>query len=203
MRSYDPRVETAPTGLRERSKARRRREIELVALRLFTERGYEGTTLGDIAAVAEVAPRTVSLYFPSKSDLALAGSNERAARLTAAFHAGPDADFLVVLDRWLADETALMDPQVGLLTHAMFAANPQLRALSSAPITEAIRLAAASLFATIGLPRDDPMSSVVAAAMTGAVTEYLTSTAARGPSPALLAALHDLLSAMVDSARRR
>jgi AcrR family transcriptional regulator len=59
----------ARPGLRERKKQQTRDRIASVALELFAERGYEQTTLAEIADAADVSTRTIFSYFQSKEDI--------------------------------------------------------------------------------------------------------------------------------------
>jgi AcrR family transcriptional regulator len=59
-------------GLRERQRVRTRASIQEHALRLFLERGYDATTVAEVAAAAAVSSMTVFRHFPTKEDLVVA-----------------------------------------------------------------------------------------------------------------------------------
>ena len=81
-----------PTGLRERNKRERRRRLEDVALDLFEREGFDRTTIEQIAAEAELAPRTFFSYFATKDDLVLADYSERLERILTELDRRPEAE---------------------------------------------------------------------------------------------------------------
>ncbi|MGV9413641.1 TetR family transcriptional regulator [Nocardia sp. NPDC003693] len=76
-----------PSALRDRKRERTRRALYEAAAELFEARGYEATTVADIAAAAEVGTRTFFNYFASKEELLFPEPDDRvssAARAIAA-----------------------------------------------------------------------------------------------------------------------
>ncbi|HET6296548.1 MAG TPA: helix-turn-helix domain-containing protein [Kribbella sp.] len=57
--------------LRAKRRADTQRTIQAHAVRLFTERGYDATTVADVAEAAGVSAMTVYRHFPTKEDLVL------------------------------------------------------------------------------------------------------------------------------------
>lgn len=66
----------APTTLWDRTRQLASQEILKTALRLFTEQGYDETTIAQIAREAGVSQRTLFRYFGTKEDL-LGGGQDR------------------------------------------------------------------------------------------------------------------------------
>ncbi len=56
-------------GLRERKRQRTRQALISAAMRLFEEKGYEQTTVAEIAASAEVSTKTFFNHFASKDEV--------------------------------------------------------------------------------------------------------------------------------------
>jgi AcrR family transcriptional regulator len=73
---YDPFVADVrgepALGLRERKKLRTRATLIDAAVELCERHGFDQTTVDQIAAIADVSPRTFSRYFPTKDAIALA-----------------------------------------------------------------------------------------------------------------------------------
>jgi AcrR family transcriptional regulator len=160
-------------GLRERGKARRRSAIIRAAFELFAERGYHATTVADIAEKAEVAPRTVAMYFPTKQDIALSRFSAGIASLHEAMTSRrPGESTTTVLRRWLlTDQPGLEDPELTRLARRMFAANPELAALRQAQLASAIRDGAAMIAADTGRDPDTIGPRLASAAAAAVVLE--------------------------------
>lgn len=71
-------------GLRERKRRETFKRISEVGIRLFLARGYEATTLDDIAVEAGISRRTFFYYFKSKDDIIVAHLGNYAEALKAA-----------------------------------------------------------------------------------------------------------------------
>jgi AcrR family transcriptional regulator len=92
-------------GLRERRRTSTRREIVEAALDLFEKDGFDATTINDVAAAADVSPRTVFRHFATKEDLVFFGQSAETERLAAllaeAPKGGDPVDTLVAVTRTL------------------------------------------------------------------------------------------------------
>ena len=81
-------MEVAPPVGWPRRKQLTRQRLEGTSLRLFAERGFEQTTVDDLAAASGVGRRTIFRYFPSKNDIVFGALDERLRLLAAELEAG-------------------------------------------------------------------------------------------------------------------
>ncbi|MDW5327110.1 TetR family transcriptional regulator [Plantactinospora sp. KLBMP9567] len=119
-------------GLRERKKRRTRRALADAALRLFAERGYEQTTVADIAAAAEVSTRTFFAYFPTREDVVFADTDERIAVMRETLTALPGGTPPVravhrMVEQVFATDGGMFGPARATRT-ALVLTRPELRA---------------------------------------------------------------------------
>lgn len=77
------------TGMRQRKRQERHDAIIDAAMELFKSKGYEQTTMEEIAARADISAATLYRYFPKKSELLIAffwKERERLAGALEEFH---------------------------------------------------------------------------------------------------------------------
>jgi len=76
-------AEPVSVDLRELKRLRTEQRLIEVAIKLFVERGFEQTTLQQIAETAEIAPRTIFHHFSTKEELVAAWQDQVRSDLCA------------------------------------------------------------------------------------------------------------------------
>lgn len=127
------RVDDVPDeGLRDRKKARTRLAIEDAALELFAERGYEATTVDDIAERADVSVTTLFRYFPTKAEIVLSDHAQQVPALRQAILDRPagesdlEAIRVALQDEWVS----AIDLQRTVRKAQVIGTSPLLRGMS-------------------------------------------------------------------------
>ncbi len=170
-----------PTGLRERKKRETREALARAGLRLFVERGYDATTLADIADAAGVSTRTIFAYFPGKEDLLFASFETMNQALEQALAERPEGqDALAALREFILSE-AHHKTDLDCMLDEVIAADETLSRHKRARIAQVQGVLAAAIAEDLGAPPDDLRASVAAASLTAAfevLAEQGASTAA-------------------------
>jgi len=169
------------TDLRERRRLRTREAISHAAVELFARAGYEATSIADVAAAADVSPRTVFRHFADKEEL-LFGEDELllGAGLTAIREApaGRPIELVRAAVRGVLAELAALEKQIAARA-AVIAATPALRARE---LAKHDRWADAVSQALIARGVDPDRAALVARAGIGAATWALGSWTREGGS---------------------
>ena len=123
----DPAVDDTP-GLRERKRLATRRAIQLAAVEIVRERGLDGTTVDEIARVADISPRTFFNYFSSKEEAIVGDGPELPSEeAQLAFVADRSPLLHAMADLFSASVTAtLQDQELVLLRRAVMKSDPEL-----------------------------------------------------------------------------
>lgn len=82
-------MNTTGTSLRQRKRRETRAALSQATIRLSMQRGWENVTVDDIAAAANVSPRTFRNYFSTKAEAVAAGHLERMLRIAEALRERP------------------------------------------------------------------------------------------------------------------
>ena len=156
-------------GLRERKKARTRAAIREHALRLFRAKGYDATTVEQIAEAAEVSPSTFFRYFPTKEDVVLQDDMDL-LWLEAVKAQPPELSPVAALRAGMRDAFASLPPEeFARLREAMNLALtvPAVRARSLDEFSRTIGVIAGALAERSGRAADDPNVRTFAGAVVG------------------------------------
>ncbi|MGW1195199.1 TetR/AcrR family transcriptional regulator [Streptomyces sp. NPDC002536] len=166
-----------PSGLRERKKARTRDALIRSALELIAHKGYEGTTVDEIAAAADVSQRTFFRYFANKEEVALAVQDMVEAQFLAALCARPPGEAPLAalrnaaLDSWDSTGeiiTALVPIDLHVRVYRMIESTPQLLAAHLRRLAELEDGLAEEIGRREGLDvRTDPRPRILVAAFSG------------------------------------
>jgi len=180
-----------PPSLRERKKLATRVAIRRAALHLIAERGFSGVTVEDIAAAADVAPRTFFNYFPSKEAVLFGTdpSDDQALR-DRLVHDQPGRSALDVLRAVIADRVRSIEAELAELggdasqwASQMRAAHadPQLGAARAAHMAQAEARIADALAERLGTDAErDPYPLMLVSAAMGVLRATLSFWASSG-----------------------
>ena len=179
-------TETEQPGLRERKRADTHARIHQAALALFARRGFEATTLDDIATAAGVSRRSLFHYFGSKEDIVLSTKAGLAELIEAAIARRPaDEPLLEMAEHALTDMAQdFQGPEARALARLIHD-TPALRAGDHAKYEAIEQRMAAAMAARKGLAADDLQARVVATTAVGvlrmATETWLAADDDRGP----------------------
>ncbi|WP_263773115.1 TetR/AcrR family transcriptional regulator [Propionivibrio soli] len=127
-----------PSGLRERKRRETLGRIAEAGLQLFVKKGYEETTLENIAAAAGVSRRTLFYYFKSKEDILLAwqGSGFAQALHPTMLQESPDQFPLDAARECLLKLASRLETKESIAVDGLLRSSEALRARKEAAYVE-------------------------------------------------------------------
>lgn len=164
-----PRDGHAPAGRRERKKARTKAAIQHEALRLFRQKGYDKTTMEEIAEAADVSASTLFRHFSSKEALVL--TDEYDPLIIEACRSQPaELGPVEAIRRGIRDifEHVSKETLADMRDRAALAVSvPDLRAAMLDQLAQAVRDLTGVVAERAGQPRDDFAVATLAGAVLG------------------------------------
>jgi AcrR family transcriptional regulator len=160
----------AAPGLRERKRQQTRERLTRAAMALFLERGFEATTLDDIAAAADISRRSFFHYFDSKEDVVFAWHEEITAALVAEIAARPASEsMLAAAENAIAAMVRQIEPGETIAMARLKRDNPALQARDQVKYEQLERALAEALARRAGHKAEKLGARLVAMIATGAM----------------------------------
>jgi AcrR family transcriptional regulator len=176
-------------GLRERKKQRTREQIVDAAFALFAERGFQATTVADIAAAADIAPRTFFAYFPSKEAVVFFDFDALFASLKSTIEGRPEGETAIdALRRWLEHSLPAKheESDEAVLRKRLCIDEPALAAHQKGLLSRLEEILRDGVARDLGEPADGLRPKLVAAAAVAALSAIDDERADKAESMALL-----------------
>lgn len=174
-------------GLRERKKLKTKAAIRKEAMRLFLDKGFDATTIEQIAAAVEISPSTFFNYFPTKEDVVF--EDELDPLILAAFDAQPEGTnpirairnaMLTVFRALTPEQDRVMRERMALMT-----STPSLRSAMLSQFADMVSQIAALVASRAGGSPSDFAIRNFAGALLGVMMSALL-TAAQDPKADLI-----------------
>ena len=196
-------IAPASLSLRERKKAETRRTLQREALRLFAAKGYEATTVEEIAGAAGVSSMTFFRYFPTKEDVVMQDYQDDLIESSIGSQPA-DRPPIERLQHGLRASLAIAYPVVReslLARMRLIQSTPALRARLWEHLHETERLIARALSRGAERSEDDLRSRIVAAACVGALSATVAVWAEEGGTRDLPALMDEALTLLREEMR--
>ena len=179
-------VQDKISGLRERKRANTHARVHSAAMALFSHKGFEATTLDDIASAAGVSRRSLFHYFASKEDIVLSTKAGLGDLIEAAVARRPaDEPLLAMAENALTDMASDFQGPGPRALARLIHDTPALRSGDQAKYEALEGRLARAMAARKGLAPDDLQTRVVATTAIGvlrvATGAWLASDDERGP----------------------
>ncbi|MGW0519552.1 TetR/AcrR family transcriptional regulator [Crossiella sp. NPDC003009] len=186
------------TDWRARKKADTRRAIQEHALRLIMAKGFEATTVEEIAAAAGVSHMTFFRHFPRKEDVVEVDDYDPMLT-TLLTERPPEEPPLTAVHRAVRAGLARILPQdreTVLIRTKLVMATPALRARNYLNVEATTDLFATTLATRAGLAEPDLATRAQAAAAVAALTTAVTAWVARDGEPELVTLVDECFAAL-------
>jgi AcrR family transcriptional regulator len=192
-------------NLRDRKKERTRQALVDAATDLFERRGYDQTTVADIAAAADIGTRTFFSYFASKEELLFPETDTRVKAaedaIAARRPADRPADVLLRALQDVSETSADMTGRLAALRTRLIQTVPAVRGRALQIQLDAQRDIARRLHAAFPHDLDEVSAAALVGAFIGAITGALQALFDEA-QPATTAQLTDRLRQATDIALR-